>query len=62
MSNEKQIICLAPNFPNYKQDCTEQCDDCKRFQYNMENPVKISKEEREEMERNYREIMKKAKL
>jgi hypothetical protein len=62
MSKEKQIICLAPNFPNYAQDCVEQCEDCKKFQYYLENPIKASKDERERIQKTYEEIMKKSKL
>lgn len=49
-------ICLGPNYASFLWDCTEQCDDCKNFQHNMENPKKISDEEREEIKRNYKAI------
>lgn len=62
MNKEKPIICLAPNFPSYKQECTEQCEDCKKFQYRLENPVKVSKEERERIQKTYEFIMKKSKI
>jgi hypothetical protein len=62
MKKEKSLICLAPNFPSYKQDCVEQCEDCKKFQYNLENPVKVSKEEREKIQKTYEAIIKKSKI
>jgi hypothetical protein len=58
MKIQEAKICLAPNFPNYKQDCIEQCDDCKKFQSNMKHPKKVTLEERKKIKESYENMLK----
>ena len=56
-----EIICLAPNYYPLI-NCKEQCEDCKKFQYQLANPKKKKPEMIKEMKKNYKAIINKSKL